>query len=48
MANNRVLLGVIMSNERKVNFSTTVRNGSIYDDVVIKLLIGFVPTEEVS
>lgn len=35
-----------MSNERIVNFTTCVRNSSIYDDRVIKLLIGFVPTED--
>lgn len=35
-----------MSNKRIVNFITCVRNISIYDDRVIKLLIGFVPTED--
>lgn len=35
-----------MSNKRIVNFTTCVRNSSIYDDRVIKLLIGFVPTED--
>lgn len=35
-----------MSNERIVNFTTCVRNSSVYDDRVIKLLIGFVPTED--
>ena len=35
-----------MSNERIVNFSTCVRNSRTYDDNVIKLLIGFVPTED--
>lgn len=35
-----------MSNERIVNFTTCVRNSSIYDDRVIELLIGFVPTED--
>ena len=35
-----------MSNERKVNFSTSVRNSRTYDSNVIKLLIGFVPTED--
>ena len=35
-----------MSNGRIVNFTTCVRNSSIYDDRVIKLLIGFVPTED--
>lgn len=34
------------SNKRIVNFTTCVRNSSIYDDRVIKLLIGFVPTED--
>lgn len=35
-----------MSNKRIVNFTTCVRNSSIYDDRVIKLMIGFVPTED--
>lgn len=35
-----------MSNGRIVNFTTCVRNSSIYDDRVIRLLIGFVPTED--
>lgn len=35
-----------MNNERIVNFTTCVRNSGIYDDRVIKLLIGFVPTED--
>ena len=35
-----------MSNKRIVNFTTCVRNSSIYDDRVIKLMVGFIPTED--